>query len=282
MGERLIRSVPISRWSLQRFGMTPEKVRDRISNRREARVFCVCIPKAGTHLLERALCLHPRLYRRLVPTLFDANIGRRGGLDRVLGALRPGQVIMSHLPFQPEYPKTLVRRGARGIFLIRDPRDVVVSETHYIARRPDHHLHRAFSTRDTFQSKLRLAIVGDAEFGVPSMAERLDEFGGWLDAGCLVVRFEDLIGPSGGGDRTRQEATVRGVYRFLELAEDDRLIGSVCERLFSSASPTFRRGEIGEWRRTFDQELERLFEEVVGSRMRSYGYVDGRTPGPEG
>jgi hypothetical protein len=280
-GQRLLRSVPLNRWTLQRFGLTPEKLRDRVANLGEAKVFCVCIPKAGTHLLERTLCLHPRLYRKLVPTLFDANIGRWGGLDGVLAGLRPGQVIVSHLPFRSEYPEVLARRGVGGIFLVRDPRDVVISETHYIVGRPDHQFHAAFTREDDLRRRLRLAIAGDPELGVPSIAERLDEFAGWLDTGCLVVRFEDLIGPDGGGDRTQQETTVRAIYRHLGLAEDDDVTRSVCDRLFSAASPTFRRGTMGEWRLSFDRELHLLFEEVAGSRMAIYGYAQAPVRGPE-
>jgi hypothetical protein len=43
-------------------------------------------------------------------------------------------------------------------------------------------------------------------------------------------------------------------------------------RLFSSASPTFRRGEIGGWRESFDPALEALFTQEAGNCMEVYGY----------
>src|SRR3954468_24326538 len=89
-------------WTLQRFGLSPTKAPRRVLNRTEPRVFVDSVPKSGTHLLERALCLHPRLYRALVPTLHEANMRDRGGFEAIVGRLRPGQILVAHLDYQPE------------------------------------------------------------------------------------------------------------------------------------------------------------------------------------
>src|SRR5688572_2400184 len=115
---------PPDAWTLQRFGMTPGKLRHRAFDRSAPTVFCDSIPKAGTHLLERALCLHPRLYRKVRPTVGDGNVVRWHGLDGVLDGLRPGQVVVSHLSFQPGYPRVLDAHGVASVFLVRDPRDI--------------------------------------------------------------------------------------------------------------------------------------------------------------
>jgi sulfotransferase 6B1 len=107
---------------------------------------------------------------------------------------------------------------------------------------------------------------------VLGIAERLDRYAGWLTSGCLVVRFEDLVGSAGGGDDDSQHAAVSGIYRYLGLEDDDALVRSVCGRLFSSDSPTFRRGSIGGWRDAFDDELEAIFERSVTGHWEPYGY----------
>jgi sulfotransferase family protein len=265
-------SVPLDRWTLERFGLTPSKLARRVADRSAPRVFCVSIPKAGTHLLERALCLHPRLYRKLLPTVSEENIGRWGGLEKLLRRLRPGQVAASHLRFAPRVPEILARSGVSGVFLVRDPHDIVVSQVHYVSKRADHRLHGAFSERADAKEKLRLAIAGDPGAGAPSIGDRLDYFAGWLDAGCLVVRFEDLVGPGGGGDAMRQRDAVASLYRYLGLPAEVADVAVICENLFSADSPTFRKGSIGGWRTSFDPELEALFDEIVGDRALPYGY----------
>ena len=264
-------SVPRSRWTLQRFGLSPKKLRYRLADGGAPTVFCVSLPKAGTHLLERALCLHPRLYRKLWPTVSDENVGRWNDFDGLLGRLRPGQVVASHLRYRSEYPELLERRGTRGIFLIRDPHDIVVSQVHYVATRTDHRAHELFADLPDLKERLRVAITGDHAHKLASIGERLDYFAGWLDD-LLVVRFEDLIGEAGGGDAGAQRTAVESIYRHLGMSVDPAMIRSICGDLYSTDSPTFRRGAIGGWRRSFDDELIALFDEVVGERSLPYGY----------
>jgi sulfotransferase 6B1 len=269
---RVAESVARRRWTMQRFGMSPGDLRYRLFDRRAPKVFCVSIPKAGTHLLERAICLHPRLYRKLRPTIGDGNVVRWKNLDAVLSTLTPGQVLVSHLSFKPEFPGQLDRHGVRGIFLIRDPRDTVVSQTHFVTREAEHRQHAAFADLPSMHDRLLLSIEGDPDKRVLGIAERLDRYAGWLTSGCLVVRFEDLVGSAGGGDDDSQHAAVSGIYRYLGLEDDDALVRSVCGRLFSSDSPTFRRGSIGGWRDAFDDELEAIFERSVTGHWEPYGY----------
>jgi hypothetical protein len=269
--EAMWRSLPRNRWTLERFGLSPEALPLRLRNEGAPEVFFVSIPKAGTHLLERALCLHPQIYRKLIPTVTGDNIARWKGLDGLLGRLRPGQVVGSHLRFDPQYPAILEKHGTRALFLIRDPHDIVVSQIHYASRRTDHRHHDLFAALPDVKARLRIAIAGDERYGVASIGERLDSYIGWMDA-CHVVRFEDLVGPQGGGDRQTQVTTVKGIYDFLTIEVSDQLVVSICDRLFSPDSPTFRCGSIGRWRESFDAELEGLFDAVVGDRMVPYGY----------
>ncbi len=271
MTRSILKSVQFSAWTFERFGLSPAKLRYRAHDSDAPRILCVSIPKAGTHLLERALCLHPKLYRKLVPTVSEENVDRWKGVPGLLAKLRPGQVAASHLPFRSEYPEVIARNGVRPIFLIRDPRDIVVSQVHYVSKRTDHRFHALFDGLPDVKERLRLAIAGDPEHNVVSIGDRLDYFAGWLDA-ALVVRFEDLVGPDGGGDRDRQAATLRSIYDFLGIDVDGHALARIGDRLFSADSPTFRSGVIGGWRRSFDQELEALFDRTAGDRIRPYGY----------
>ena len=268
----LAASIQRKHWTLQRFGLLPGGLRHRLLDRDAPKVFCVSIPKAGTHLLERAICLHPRLYRKLLPTIGDGNVVRWKDLDRILSRLRPGQTLVSHLSFRPEFPGLLDQHGVRGVFLVRDPRDTVVSQTHFVTRETKHRQHRVFAEQGSQRDRLLLSIQGDPGRGVLGIAERLDRYAGWLDGGCLAVRFEVLVGPGGGGDAATPEAAVGGIYRHLGLPDDPALVRSVCARLFSSDSPTFRKGSIGGWRDSFDIELEELFDQAVQGRLERYGY----------
>jgi hypothetical protein len=259
-------------WALERFGLSPSKLPRRLTDRGAPRVFCVSIPKSGTHLLERALCLHPALYRKLVPTVSGENIGKWGGLPGLVERIRPGQVVVSHLRHSDRDERTLAEAGLRGLFMVRNPRDLVVSQIHYVTKRTDHRLHDLFTALPDARARLRTAITGDPGAGLPSIAERLSYFRGWLTSGLLVVRFEDLVGASGGGDAARQRELLRAVFDHLGVDAGATRIEAIARRLFSADSPTFRSGQVGSSRDFFDDELEDLFRRTIGDHAVPYGY----------
>jgi hypothetical protein len=259
-------------WTLQRFGFTPNKLWHRLFTRIDVKIFSVSIPKAGTHLLERALCLHTNLYRKFIPTVNSSNLRKWGELDALLAKLRQGQVIISHLHFTPDRLKAIKARAVRAIFLVRDPRDIVVSDAFYISTNTNHPQHKLFVSRNTFRDQLKLAVTGDSKNGFPSIGKTLEDFAGWFTSGCLIVRFEDLIGPQGGGDTEKQLSTVRAIYDYLGLEVDDDWIASASQQLFSNASPTFRKGTIRQWKQYFDSEIKQTFKRVAGRFVTQYGY----------
>lgn len=261
-------------WNAERFGVALGGLANRISNGDTPSVLCNSVPKAGTHLLERALCLHPRLYRKLLPTINDRNIGRWKDLDAILGRLRPGQVLITHLACQPARVAALETHETRSILLVRDPRDIVVSQAFYIPRNRKHPFHETLTSVDDLGARMRLVIRGAPEVGMPSLAARLASFEGWLHEACLVVRFEDLVGAAGGGDTETQLAVLSEVFGHvgLEMTADE--VAGLASRIFSDASPTFRKGAAGQWREQFDDETSLLFSELLGDALCTFGYAD--------
>jgi hypothetical protein len=107
----------------------------------------------------------------------------------------------------------------------------VVSQIHYVIARKDHRHHALFASIPTASERLRVAIAGDPEHGVASIGERLDAFEGWLTSDALVVRFEDLVGPAGGGDAEAQARTVRAIEDHLGIAVPDERFRAICASL---------------------------------------------------
>ena len=259
-------------WDLKRFGMTPDKIWRRRGRPDLPKIFCVSVPKSGTHLLERVLCLHPRLYRKFMSTLFNSHLDRRQGLAGITRELRPGQILVSHLHYSEHRRLVLAEQGIKVLFMIRDPRDVAVSEAFYIRRKKDHYLHALYAREPDLRGTLLLEIRGDAEAGLPAFGERLGYFLGWFQDPSYVVRFEDLIGEEGGGGLHTQWEVIRDLFNFLEMDLSPEEIGKIRRKLFSGASPTFRKGKIGEWRKHFDEEITALFKQTAGEMLVRYGY----------
>ena len=67
-------------------------------------------------------------YRKLIPIVSDENTDRWGGLGGTAPTARSRPLIVSHPRFEPGYPEILDHRWTCTIFLVRDLRDIVISD----------------------------------------------------------------------------------------------------------------------------------------------------------
>jgi hypothetical protein len=259
-------------WRLHVFGLTPGRLPLRFSNAGMPRTFCTSIPKAGTNLVVRALCLHPRLYSRLNRTLTDPALSRHGNIDAILASMRAGQVVATHLRYSPERAAAIARAGVRHVFVVRDPRDVAVSTVFYVLREKDHYLHDLFAGVPTLKERLALAIRGHTSLQYQSAGDRLADSAGWLEPPAHVVRFEDLVGARGGGSAEAQLRSLRSLMDYVGAPTPEPLLQQIASALFSADTRTFRAGRIGQWREHFDDELKAMFREMAGEQLIRYGY----------
>jgi hypothetical protein len=129
-----------------------------------------------------------------------------------------------------------------------------------------------FISQPDFRDRLRISIAGHPEARLPSIGKRFRDFAGWLDQADIVVRFEDLVGPGGGGTTDLSVATLRALYATLDSELEERILHRLADRVFSSASGTFRKGLAGQWVGHFDKELLGLFQDSAGDVLNRYGY----------
>lgn len=256
-------------WDLERFGFTPNKFFKRVQNRSLRGVVCNSIPKAGTHLLERSLCLHPDLYRNLLPTIHENNIEKHGGIAKLTNSAQGGKVLITHLEFDQKMEESILQNDLASFFMVRDPRDIVVSLSHYGFTSKKHRLHSLFANLSQ-RERLITCIKGNQDFRLPSIGDRLSAYAGWLKSSAMIVRFEDIIGGQGAGDESAQRQVLTNIFDHcnVETPDLDQLIAKV----YSNKSPTFRKGVIGGWKEVFDEEIKAIFKEVASAELVKYGY----------
>jgi sulfotransferase 6B1 len=171
----------------------------------------------------------------------------------------------------------LREEGMRVVCILRDPRDVAVSQMHYIKQHRGHFAHKAFMALPSDDERLLVSIrggrLGDRE--LRSLDDRYRLFLGWeQDEGAVMVKFEDLVGPKGGGTAEAQRRAVERVAAQVGFEMDDRALRRVQEEIFG-VGKTFRKGRIGGWREEFSDEHTRAVKEVAGSLLVDLGYEAG-------
>ncbi|MGI9621866.1 MAG: hypothetical protein ACR2PK_03435 [Acidimicrobiales bacterium] len=271
--DRLRNDIARRWWDLDRFGLTPRKLKARLSSSEIPGIVCNSVPKAGTHLIERALCLHPDLYRKIKPTLRRRNMPTPSGLASMMGGLKPGQVLLTHLPHSQEAAAAIDRTSVRHLLMVRDPRDIIVSQAHYIPKNSKHAHHELLSSLPDLTARMRMMITGNEATGLVGIRDRLQQYAGWFDTDAAVFRFEDLVGARGGGGIEEQVGRLTDIYNSVGISMQRDEVASLAGKLFSEASPTFRSGSIGQWSEQFDAETADLFNQAAGEMLSLYGYV---------
>jgi hypothetical protein len=203
-------------------------------------------------------------------------IGRRW-LTRRLSKVPDGGFVSAHCIYTPQLADLFRQQGLSTVCILRDPRDVAVSQMHYIKQLENHFAHEGYMALPSDKERLLLAIRGGELGGrrLQSLDERYRQFLRWeRDGGAAVAKFEDLVGTKGGGSAEAQRLAVGRVAEHLGVGVDEATMRAVEEGLFG-AGRTFRKGQIGGWREEFSAEHARAVEEVLGPLLVELGYEAG-------
>lgn len=249
------------------------------------RVLANSMPKAGTNLLTRLLTqlgFNEHGFLDFGPNEGIEQVSEKQirQVRRFLARIRPGLFSVSHFYSFPEIDEVIGELGIRTLTIVRDPRDVCVSDVYYIRKTPSHRLY-PYYVKMSLQEGLTASIVGmetsQLDGAPPSfdIGSHYRNYLGWARQGVgLLVKFEELIGEKGGGEDQIQKETVSRIAEYLGLKLSDQEITAVCAGLFWTKAATFREGQIGSWREHFNPGHRAAFKRVFGNLMADFGYED--------
>jgi hypothetical protein len=245
--------------------------------------FTNSFPKSGTHLLTQVLegfpLVGPAVDSGLpAVVMFEGASGRERTTPEILRDLKRlthGDIGYGHLHARPQIVDLFTAEGFCAYFILRDPRDVVVSHVHYVTEIEPNHVHHAYYTQTlkTFDERLSVSILGrpDAVNPFPDIAGRFAPFLGWLtQPAVLALKYEEF-----NTDRAAAVGKVlrHAVQRGFRLAlPEDQAVERLMAQMDPQRSPTFRQGKSGGWRAKFTAEHKALFKRVAGNLLVELGY----------
>lgn len=256
------------------------------------RVLANGVPKSGTHLLVSLLRSFPRMMfsgrhyalpdfgKHAEPTAMAGEIPEVDWdrLGRALAAVNEGQFMTAHFPALPELVSVLRMLDYKTIVILRDPRDIVVSNAFYIARLKRHFLHARFNTEfSNTNERIMACITGfppnEHGRGLISIGDRLRQYAAWLeDPNTYSCRFEELVGPRGGGEAEQQRRAIETIASHIDRKVAPDEVHTLAEKAWSPRSSTFRKGVIGDWRNHFTEAHKEAFKEVAGRELVALRY----------
>ncbi|MDI6105180.1 hypothetical protein QLQ12_42005 [Actinoplanes sp. NEAU-A12] len=157
----------------------------------------------------------------------------------------------------------------------RDPRDTVISMINFLEGRTragygNFYEADIFSTilasKTTWEDKIDYALRDPSFLARDQFQKAL-----WLlnHPKVCKVRYEDLIGPQGGGSVERQ---VDAVSRVLHHVGSDLDAEEIAGKVYNPDSWSFYKGRSGGWRDRFSARNLARFNEQFGDILEQYGY----------
>ena len=252
------------------------------------RVFINGFPKAGTHLAEqyvRPICPPMRAEKPWAGS-FGGNSWTEEWVEdyrlfRTIGWLNDGAYAKGHMGYRRDIEMFLWGIGATVLFVLRDLRDVAVSQANHILRGGEHPEPEPFQEivkREGFQAGLRMCIEGWqgkvlSPDGKPhyysGVIARWRHYAPWLWVPwVLSLKFEHLIN----GREAVAEAIVRAcvgraaIHRgHVARISKDVMAESIARMVQASyqtdQSPTFYKGTSRQWEPYFDDDLRALWKQ---------------------
>jgi sulfotransferase 6B1 len=246
-------------------------------------LFANSFPKSGTHLLTQVMAgfthIGPAVDSGLPAVVtFEGDSGRPRPAAEIVADLQrllPGDIAYGHVHALPEAVVFLCQPQVAAYFILRDPRDVVVSHVHYVTdMEPNHYHHHYYhDILQNFDERLSTSIRGIASITAPfpDIRARFEPYLDWLQQPqVLILHYEDFI-------TQREEALARVfdhalAHGFISTVARSLAIQALADSINPQRSPTFRSGKIGGWKQHFTPQHKRLFKEISGDLLVRLGY----------
>ncbi|HEY2811669.1 MAG TPA: hypothetical protein VGJ00_09835 [Rhabdochlamydiaceae bacterium] len=230
-------------------------------------VLVLTVPKSGSYLIKKALELITQKQVKIVNS--------HQLKEDQFPLFKDNAIGIQHIYL--DLHKKTSAQGEKYIKIlhVRDPRDVLVSLREWLytqtrwfkLRNDDWNTYTSLSSEEKLQF---LITLPDERFSTRYFFRKAIE---WIeDPTVLVSRFEELVGPQGGGDRLLQENAIRALARHIRHPLDDQAVAYVADHLFGETL-TFYKGQIGSWKKHFNLEHKQLCKQYFSDELYKLGYA---------
>jgi hypothetical protein len=253
---------------------------------REDDVWLISYPRSGTAWTYAVLCavlqggdigtLRKAQSENKIRKFLPLEVGSTASVTERINtwkSLPSPRVIPTHLPSRL-FPEMVLERGAKRVYVVRNPKDVAVSFYHF------HRSHKLLGFyKGTWDDFFDCFLSGQVIYG-----SWLDHTSGWLEhvpqgaGNMLVLRYEDM--------RQDLTAQIQSVSTFLHRALSPHAVAEIaahCSFQSMSADPFtnregdpimdfsvvrfLRKGIVGDWKNYFTETQNELLDAEWERRM---------------
>lgn len=225
-------------------------------------------PKCGTHLIAKVL----GLITHQQPVFYLTELGTAAqGVEIVKNETALGHFVVAH-NFHAQTLQHLTKQGYRVVFIIRDPRDQLISVMNWLKGGQWSWIP---ASKITNTDALIQELITGAKYGwrcFDGCFARYYNVAHAVSPNFLfTTRFESLVGPNGGGSTELQVNEILNLANFLRVTISNDEAFSIADEAWGGTR-TFRHGEIGSWKKYFSSQHKNDYQRLYMQNLIELGY----------
>ena len=217
--------------------------------------FVTTIPKCGSHLIIKCLNLITKKHAMFISDFTPEQI--MPFIDSP-----SDKFAWSHVKYANDINNFLKKHNFKKFLIYRDPRDWLVSYVCWYSR-PGENMFN--NTLTNFAQKLDFLLQSD-------ILKAYEKYIEWMnDNQCCCIKFEDLVGPQGGGTKEQQISSIKVIGSHIGYNLSDLEAQNIADKLWGNTL-TFREGKKGSWIRYFSPQNIALMKKLGNDLLIRLGY----------
>ena len=200
-------------------------------------------------------------------------------IERICSKIKDSEYMLSHIPYSHDMEMLLKDLEWKNIVIIRDPRDQCASMLHKLKIKKNNPAsYYLYEQLKTDSDRIKALIDGYDGLhntrGMVSLDTMYKSVMAWKGkSNFIFVKFEDLIGPKGGGTLERQKTTIVQILKHLEYEhyDNDEIVEWIGNHCFGITN-SFWKGQVGNWKSVFDKEVSDIFKNNIADLLDQLDY----------
>ena len=247
-------------------------------------VWCAGLPKSGSTLVEKIFDHLPyvRLNSSFNRIYFDKNLDQDHGISELIFSNIPKEkynFLKTHTHYEDKYEKIALRHNSRIIISLRDIRDMLISRYYHILSFKNHWLHQDLKNLN-FTEGFILSFTAKENKSSPSVLKYYyDWINDWIKIGkqknYLVLWYEQYnLDPIKYIKDILQYVDFSNfsadkIYNKIIFENNKKMTLTMSLAKYGRDKTTFRKGEVGEWQKLFNEEITESFNKNLPGELKN-------------
>lgn len=191
-------------------------------------------------------------------------------LCRKIAKIRKGECVPAHISYDLQVAQTINACDIKHILIVRDFRDVILSNINYLDTIDVRHPHNAvFATLKNMDDKISACLEGGASVQMMAWPELIHSYRAWCETpNTLVVKYESLVSQ----DSVVVEDVISQIAEHIYVSQKSFCVSELIKKMFNPNGLTYNAPSVDKWKNGFSGVQAKRLTLALKDELEFFGY----------